>query len=97
MRAIGASNNAIRRVIIVEGLVIGLISWALGAMIALPMGRLLSDNVGATIMRIPPRFIFAWDGLWLWLGVALVVAVAASLGPAWRASRLTVREILAYE
>jgi putative ABC transport system permease protein len=33
----------------------------------------------------------------LWLAIVLVLAALASLLPAWRASRLAVRQVLAYE
>ena len=36
-------------------------------------------------------------GLWLWLVIALILAAVASFFPARNASRLTVREVLAYE
>jgi putative ABC transport system permease protein len=36
-------------------------------------------------------------GTLLWLGIALILAAVASFLPAWNASRLTVREVLAYE
>jgi hypothetical protein len=36
-------------------------------------------------------------GLAVWLGVVLLIGVAASLAPAREAVRLTVREVLSYE
>ena len=39
MRAIGASNGAVLRIVLVEGLIIGLVSWIIGAAIALPASR----------------------------------------------------------
>lgn len=97
MRAIGASNGSVRSVIIFEGIVIGLVSWGLGALAAYPLSALLNNTVGTALLRIPPPLRFSWYGLFLWLGVVLVVAALASLWPAWRASQLTVREVLAYE
>ena len=38
MRAIGASDWAIQRIVIVEGMIIGLISWGMGALLAYPVG-----------------------------------------------------------
>jgi ABC-type lipoprotein release transport system permease subunit len=36
--------------------------------------------------------------VWLrWLAISLVAAVAASAYPAWRASKLTIREALAFQ
>jgi ABC-type lipoprotein release transport system permease subunit len=36
-------------------------------------------------------------GIAIWLAVSIVLAIGAGLIPAWRASRVTVREALAYE
>jgi putative ABC transport system permease protein len=97
MRAIGASNASVRGVIIVEGVVIGVISWAVGAVLAYPIMRLLNEQVGRVIIKQVPPHTYSWQGLWLWFFVVMLVALFASLMPAWRASRLTVREVLAYE
>ncbi|MCS7324434.1 MAG: FtsX-like permease family protein [Anaerolineae bacterium] len=97
MRAIGASDSAIRRIIIGEGLVIGALSWFLGAVLAFPIGRVMCEAVGLAFMRRPLDFAYSWGGALLWLAALLAVATVSSLAPAWRASRLTVREVLAYE
>jgi putative ABC transport system permease protein len=36
-------------------------------------------------------------GIFIWLGVVLLLSVVASLVPARSAARLTIREVLAYE
>ncbi|MCS6774700.1 MAG: FtsX-like permease family protein [Anaerolineae bacterium] len=97
MRAIGASDGAIQRIVIGEGIVIGVISWFIGALLALPISVLLCDAVGQAFLRRPLDFTFSLFGVGLWLGAMLLVAAVSSLAPALRASRLTVREVLAYE
>lgn len=97
MRAIGASTGAIIRIVIVEGVFIGALSWALGALLAAPISRLLSDAIGALIVRSPLSYEFSWPGVTIWLSVIVVVSAAASLAPALNASRVSVREALAYE
>ena len=97
MRAIGASNGAVLRVFLFEGLVIGGLSWAFGALLSLPVSRALSDVVGNAFMQHPLTYTFSPSGAALWLGVVLTLAAVATYFPAHRASRLTVREVLAYE
>jgi putative ABC transport system permease protein len=97
MRAVGASDGAVLRIFLTEGLLIGLISWALGALFALPISRLLSDVVGIAFMRAPLTYTFATSGTLLWLGLVMLLAGLASFWPSWRAMRLSVREVLAYE
>jgi putative ABC transport system permease protein len=97
IRAIGATDGAVRRIFVGEGLVIGLMAWAIGAILALPLSKLLSDQLGEVFVQRPLSFEPSPAGLGLWLLVVLVLSVLGSLLPAWRASRITVREVLAYE
>jgi len=97
LRAIGAPNRGVARVFIVEGVAIGVISWMLGAVFALPLGRLLSDAVGLPLMGAPLSFTYSTLGVWVWLAAVVVLSALASALPARNASRLTVREVLAYE
>jgi putative ABC transport system permease protein len=97
MRAIGASDGAIRSIVITEGAVIGLLSWVIGVGLAWPISRLLADAVGQSFLHRSLNFEFSLLGVGLWLAVVMLVATVASVFPAWRASRLTVREVLAYE
>jgi putative ABC transport system permease protein len=97
MRAVGASDWIVLQVILVEGLVIGLISWFTGSLLAFPLSRILSDQLGLLLLENPLRFSFSIFGLLLWLVVAMVLSFLASYLPARNASRLTVREVLTYE
>ena len=97
MRAIGASDGAILKVVIVEGVLIGLLSWLLGTLMALPLSRILSEAVGVSIFQMPLSYTFSLGGVELWLGVVVVLATLASFWPARNASRVTVRDVLAYE
>jgi len=97
LRAIGAPNRGVSQVFILEGVAIGVMSWGVGALLAIPLGRLLSDAVGRSLIGTPLRFTTSVPGIWLWLLLVVLLSILASLLPARRASRLTVREVLAYE
>ncbi len=97
MRSIGASNNAVLKIVLVEGVLIGLLSWIVGILLALPLGYLLGYAVGIAFLQSPLPFAFSIGGALLWLGVVVILSAMASYWPARRASRLTIREVLAYE
>lgn len=97
MRAIGASNGSVLRIVLVEGVLIGLISWVIGGLIALPASRALTVAVGTALLQAAPSYIFSTSGAILWLFIVLLLALAASYLPARGASLLTVREVLSYE
>jgi putative ABC transport system permease protein len=97
MRAIGASNGDIQGIVIVEGLVIGLISWSLSIFLAIPITGVLCFGVGMAILTAPMPAVYGATGIIAWLIFTLFLATIASALPARRASRLTVRDTLAYE
>ncbi len=97
MRAIGASNFDIQKIVLVEGLFIGLLSWGAGVLLSAPITSALVYGVGVAIFKSPLTFTFGVEGIMIWLVITLVLAILASALPACRASRLTVRDTLAYE
>lgn len=97
MRAIGASNGDIQGIVIVEGMVIGLISWIISIVLSIPITGVLTFGVGMAIMQSPMTPVYGLSGIVAWLIFILVLATIASSLPARRASMLTVRDTLAYE
>ncbi len=97
MRAIGASDMSVLQVVLVEGVLLGVVSWCLGAALSLPISQALSNAVGMTFFNFALNFRFSTGGLIAWLVISLGLAIVASVLPAWNASRLTIRDVLAYE
>ena len=97
LRAVGARDRDVTRLVMVEGLVVAAVGTAIAAPLGLLVGRALSDAVGDLFLGAPLAYSFSTVGLLLWLGLALVIALAASALPARRAMRLRVRDVLAYE
>jgi putative ABC transport system permease protein len=97
MRAIGASNADIQSIVIVEGMVIGLISWAISILLSFPITGVLTFGVGMAVLTAPMPAVFGMSGIIAWLIFTLVLATIASALPARRASKLTVKDTLAYE
>lgn len=97
MRALGASSWAVRRIVMAEGLAVCLISWFLGSLLAVPLGSLLSGAVGNEVLESPLTYHFALNWVVYWLLLIGGLGLFASFWPAWKASRLSVRETLAYE
>lgn len=97
MRAFGASSAAIFRIVIVEGLLIGLMSWLLAIGLSLPLSILLARNIGQSFMSYPMPATYSAGGILAWAVMVIVISIIASFLPAFRAVRLTVTEVLAYE
>lgn len=65
MRAIGASNRAVARIVITEGLAIGLLSWLLGGLLAVPLSWALSSAIGTAFVQAPLAYAFSTNGVLL--------------------------------
>jgi putative ABC transport system permease protein len=96
MRANGATSAAIAGIFVVEGVILGVLSWLLALPFSYPGGQLFSDLVGQT-MNLPFGYSYSLGGMMAWLVIVVTLSALASLWPALRATRVSVREALAYE
>ncbi|HLF25443.1 MAG TPA: FtsX-like permease family protein [Anaerolineae bacterium] len=96
MRAIGASSRSVAELFIGEGLLLGLLAWALALPLSVPAGQLFAEALG-DLFEFQMIYRFAWSGALAWLVIIVLLSIAASAMPALRATRLSVRETLAYE
>jgi putative ABC transport system permease protein len=84
------------QIVVAEGLVVGALSWLLALLLALPLSLLVGTVLGNLAFRITLPLVYAPQAVLLWLLLVLGGAALASALPAWRASRMTIRETLAY-
>ncbi len=97
MRTIGAVDSVIMQSVMIEGLVIGLITWVLAIGLSFPISTLLLTIMGEAMMGSAMKLSFTPIGILIWLGVVIVLSIFASIMPARSAARLTINEVLAYE
>jgi putative ABC transport system permease protein len=97
LRAVGAANSAVRKVVVVEGIVVGLMSWVFATLLSAPVGRVLASAVVESVLKAQTNFQYSVIGVVVWLAIIVVIGILSSLGPASNAVRLSVREVLDYE
>ena len=97
MRALGATPRIVWLMIVAEGVVIGLLSWAIAALLAWPISKAIGNLLVRVLLHGGLDFTFEPLGLVIWMIVSIGLSALASFLPAWKASRVTVREALAYE
>jgi len=87
MRAVGASRNQIIKIFIYESIIVGIIGgifgYLVGTLLAYAIGPIIFE--GTTIAFVPSYFPLS-------LALATVIAVIASIYPAFRASRIKVAD-----
>ncbi|MBM3131246.1 MAG: FtsX-like permease family protein [Chloroflexi bacterium] len=62
MRAVGASNGAVRGVILTEGITIGLLSAVIAILFSFPLGQALSALVGEALFQLPLSYVLSVNG-----------------------------------
>ena len=96
MRAVGASSRDVGLVFTGEGLMLGLTSWIFALPLGLGAAPAFVLALGQVI-EFPAEYYPAIHGVWIWLGIVIVLSIVASWVPARRATHISVNESLAYE
>jgi putative ABC transport system permease protein len=96
MRAIGSSSGVIAGLLIGEGLILGWLSWLIALPFSIPAGQLMTGALGAVLGG---SLVYKYNptGTLYWFLIVSILSVVASLLPARGATRVSVRESLAYE
>jgi len=97
MRAIGAIDLEIIKSVVIEGVMIGWITWVLAIGLSFPISELLLKIISDSMMGSAMDLTFTPEGVFIWLGVVTLLSIGASILPARNAARLTINEVLAYE
>jgi putative ABC transport system permease protein len=97
MRAIGSSNGVLMMMVIIEGYLIGIISWIVGSLLAFPLTNLMSNSISIALFQASTSITYTPTGFLIWFVVVSLLSIGASVLPARRAANLTIREVLAYE
>jgi putative ABC transport system permease protein len=97
LRAIGARSSTVWLIIVTEGVVVGVLSWALAALAAWPVSKLVGDALVRLMFNSTLDSFFQLQSSFIWLAVSVCFSAVASFLPAWSASKITVREALTYE
>jgi putative ABC transport system permease protein len=94
LRALGATRGRVLRLLLAEALVMGVLGSALGVILGLGLAHSLRDVLTAYSSVEVVAFQVPTEGLFLAVGVGIVVTVLAALRPVWRASRVPPVEAL---
>jgi len=96
MHAIGARPKTVRRIVIGEGVFLALASCLVAVIPTLALTAVIGSGLGNLFMDAPLPFRVSILAAGIWTGLVILGAILATDAAATRASRLTVREALAY-
>ncbi len=96
MRAVGAKTRSIMGMLVMEGVLQGLVSWLIAVPLSLLIGRAMANIMGQIMLDINLDYAYSYSAVLVWLGVVLFISILASILPARSATKISVRESLAY-
>ncbi len=96
MHAIGARPKTVRRIVVAEGVFLALASCLAAVIPTLGLTAVMGAGLGNLFMYAPLPFRVSILAAGIWIALVTLGAVLATEAAATRASRLTVREALAY-
>jgi putative ABC transport system permease protein len=96
LRAIGARSRAILGMFVMEGVLQGAMSWALAVPLSLVLGQAASNAMGQVMFQTDLSYQYDLAAVGIWLAIILIISALASILPARSATRVSVRQSLAY-
>jgi putative ABC transport system permease protein len=97
MRAIGATPQKIKSVVVWEGMIVGIISVGISFILSLILSTYMGRFIGNMAFKTPLSLTISLAGILAWVGIIIFGSYAATFFPARRAGKITTREALAYE
>jgi putative ABC transport system permease protein len=96
LRAIGARSFTILSIFVMEGVLQGLLSWLIAVPISLLISPGAANVMGHAMFGATLSYQYNWLAVWIWLAIVIAISVLASILPARGATRISVRDSLAY-
>ncbi|WP_374088965.1 FtsX-like permease family protein [Methylomicrobium lacus] len=96
LRAIGAPSKAIFRLFLLEGLLHGIVAWALSVPLAFLAAEPIAGELGKTMLGMQLDYAFDLVAVVYWLVIVIALSWLASSWPAHKAANLTIRECLGH-
>lgn len=96
LRAIGARPRQVRCMVLIEGVFVAVLSLPVALLIAVPLAALIGRVVGMLSFGIALPLDVSWLAVVGWSAGSVLVAIVASLVPAFGASSRSVVEALAH-
>lgn len=97
LRAIGARSRTIMGMMVMEGVLQGLLSWLIAVPLSFLAAKPMADMLGKVMFNANLDYAYNFPAVGVWLAIILIISMVASALPARSATRVSVRQSLAYE
>jgi putative ABC transport system permease protein len=96
LRAVGARSITILGMFIMEGILQGVLSWLVAVPLSVFVSPFVANSLGQAMFGATLDYAYSWSAMGTWLGIILSISIIASIMPARSATRISVRDSLAY-
>jgi putative ABC transport system permease protein len=96
LRAVGARSRSILGIFVMEGMLQGLLSWFVAVPASFLLSPGLANALGNAMFGATLDYQYNWTAVVVWFVTVLIISILASLLPARGATRISVRDSLAY-
>jgi putative ABC transport system permease protein len=96
LRAIGARSRTILSIFVMEGILQGLLSWLIAVPVSILVSPAAADAMGHAMFGATLDYQYNWPAVGMWLLIVVMISILASIFPARGATRISVRDSLAY-
>jgi putative ABC transport system permease protein len=79
-----------------EGVLQGIFSWLVSVPLSFLVAGSVAKTLGQTMFDANLDYQYNVNAVWIWLIIILVISTLASILPAFNATRISVRDSLAY-
>ncbi len=97
LRTLGATTWSVRRLLLLQGFALAGAGAVIGVALSVPVSLSLNAAIRNTLISSPMPLTFSWFGVGVWIAVAITIGALGATHPSRVASRLTIRDTLAYE
>ena len=97
LRAIGARSRTIMGMFLLEGILQALMSWLIALPVSFAFAPMFAAEVGRALFGANLDYRYDYQAALVWLVIILLIGALSSIAPARSATRISVRQSLAYE
>jgi putative ABC transport system permease protein len=97
LRSIGARSHNIIGMFVLEGLIQGALSWGLAVPLSIILTPLMSNALGQALFQSNLDYKYNFSAAAIWFLIIAAISVFAAIVPARIASKINIRQTLAYE
>jgi putative ABC transport system permease protein len=96
LRAIGARSRTILGIFVMEGILQGMLSWVIAIPLSILVSPLVAHAMGKVMFGATLDYQYNGSAVIIWLAIVILISILASIMPARGATRISVRDSLAY-